>query len=29
MADVEAPREDVPSDGKDAAVFEFGFGLDH
>lgn len=26
MADVEAQREDVPSDGKDA-VFEFGFGL--
>ena len=28
MADVEAQRADVPSDGKDA-VFEFGFGLSY
>jgi beta-glucosidase len=28
MADVEAQREDVPSDGENA-VFEFGFGLSY
>ncbi|NUU23287.1 MAG: glycoside hydrolase family 3 protein, partial [Streptomycetaceae bacterium] len=28
MADVEAQRSDVPSDGKDA-VFAFGFGLSY